>query len=85
MFLARLVRCEDAVGNGGGFYAGADVVNAEDVGSAEDGGDVSGIRGVETIVRGGWFALEHGRERGSVGEGIGEEALAGGSDEDRGA
>ena len=70
------------VGDGGGFDGGADVVDAEDVGSGEDGGDVGGSGGVEAIVHGGWFALKDGGECGSVGEGVREEAFAGGSDED---
>ena len=38
---------QDAVGDGGGFDGGADVVDAEDVGSGEDGGYVGGGGGVE--------------------------------------
>ncbi len=52
------------------------------MGSGEDGGDVGCVGGVEAVVHGGWFALKDGRERSSVGEGVGEEAFARSSDED---
>ena len=38
---------EDGVGYGGGFGGWADVVDAQDVGSGEDGGGVGGEGGVE--------------------------------------
>jgi hypothetical protein len=52
------------------------------VGSGENGSDVCGVCCVEAIVGGGRFALKGGGERGGVGECVGEEAFAGGSDED---
>ena len=79
---SRLERGEDAVGDGGGFGGGADVVDAEDVGSGEDGGYVGGGGGVEAGLRGGRAAVKGG-EVGVLGEGVAEEAFAGGSDEDR--
>ena len=70
-FLCALNRChlcgsvlsfffcgEDAVGDGGGFYGGADVVDAEDVGSGEDCGYVGGGGGVEAVFGGGCYAVE---------------------------
>ncbi len=56
-FWARLKGGKDAVGDGGGFDGGADVVDAEDVGSGEDGGYVGGGGGVETGFGGRWVAL----------------------------
>ena len=53
---------EDAVGDGGGFYGGADVVSAEDVGSTEDGGHVGGGGGVEAVFHRGSDAVEQDGE-----------------------
>jgi hypothetical protein len=60
---------EDAVGDGGCFGGGADVVDAEDVGSGEDGGGVGGGRGVEA-----WGTR--------IFSGPGEETFAGETSED---
>ena len=72
---------KDAVGDGGGFDSGAHVVDAEDVGSCKDGGYVGCGGGVETGLRG-WDVSVKGRQAGALGEGVAEEAFAGGSDED---
>jgi hypothetical protein len=44
---------EDAIGYGGGFYGGAHVMSAEDVGSGENGGYVGGGGRVEAVFHGG--------------------------------
>lgn len=70
---------EDAVGDSGGFDCGTDVVGADDVGAGEDGGYVGGGGDVEAIFHGGRGALEKNRKGRVLGEGVGEEAFAGGS------
>src|SRR5271156_6251389 len=77
-----IVSGEDSVGDGGGFDSGANVVDAQDVGSGQDGSDGCGVGRVKAVVPVGWVALKDGGERGSVREGVGEEALTRGSDED---
>ncbi len=42
---------EDAVGDGGGFGGGVYVVDAEDVGSGEDGGYIGSGGGCDEIIR----------------------------------
>ena len=79
---APLGSFQDAVGNGGGIDRGTDVVCSDDVGAGEDGGYVGGGGGVETVFRRRTVIKERG-ERGSLGEGVGEEAFAGGSGEKR--
>ena len=49
---------EDAVGYGGGFDCGADVVGADDVGAGEDGGYIGSGGGVEAILHRGGAAIE---------------------------
>jgi len=56
-------------------------MDAQDVGSREDCGYVGGGRGVESGLRG-WDAGVKGDEAGALGEGVAEEAFAGGSDKD---
>jgi len=73
----------DAVGDGGGFDCGTDVVGADDVGAGEDGGCVGGGGGVETVFHRGCGAIEQDGERWVLGEGVGEEALAGDAGEER--
>jgi len=73
---------EDAVGDGGGFDGGADVVSAEDVGSGENGGYVCGSSGLETVFHGGYGSVEQDREGGMLGEGVGEETLSGDAGEE---
>lgn len=48
---------EDAVGYGGGFGGGSNVVNAKDVSSGEDGGCVCGGGGVKAGLGGRWVSL----------------------------
>jgi hypothetical protein len=76
-----LERGEDTVGDGGCLDGGADVVDAEDVGSGEDCGYVGSGGGVEPALRG-WDVGVKGGEAGVFGEGVAEEAFAGGPDED---
>ena len=45
----RVTCGEDAVGDGGGFDGGADVVGAHDVSAGEDGGYISGGCGLEAV------------------------------------
>ena len=73
---------EDAVGDGGGFGGGADVVDAEDVGSGEDGRCVGCGGGVEAGFYGGECLVQACGERGALEHGAGEEAFAGDSGED---
>ena len=40
---------EDAIGYGGGFDGGADVVGADDMSAGEDGGYVGGCCGVKAV------------------------------------
>ncbi len=75
--LSFFFRGEDAVGDGGGFDGRADVVGADDVGSGEDGGYVSGGGGVEAVFHGGCGSVEQDGERRVVGEGVGQEAFVG--------
>ena len=70
-------RGEDAVGYGGGFGGGADVVGADDVGAGQDGGYVGGGGGVETVFHGGCGSVEQEGEGWVLGEGVGQEAFAG--------
>ena len=51
------------------------------MGSGEDSADVCGVGSVEAVNRGGWFALKGCGKCCRVSKGVGEEALAGGSDE----
>jgi hypothetical protein len=62
---------EDGVGDGGGFAGGGEVVDAEDVGSGEDGGGLGGEGDVEALGGWGWVAVVEGCD------GFGEEAFAG--------
>lgn len=80
-FCSQLKGGKDAVGGGGGFDGGADVVDAEDVGSGQDDGSVRGSRGIETGFGGRWVSLVDDGLRWDLGQGVGEEALARGSDE----
>ena len=80
--LSFLFRGEDAVGDGGGLDGGADVVDAEDVGSGEDGGYVGGRSCLEAVLRGRCGSVEQDGERRVLGEGVGEEAFAGDSREE---
>ena len=57
-------------------------MDAEDVGAGEDGGYVGGCSRVDTVCCRGDFAVKEKRQRGILAEGVGEEAFAGGSDED---
>jgi hypothetical protein len=75
-------RGEDAVGDGGGFYRGTNVMRADDVGAGEDGGYVGCGGCVEAVLCGGCASVEEDRERRMLRESVGEEALAGGSGED---
>ncbi len=74
--LSILAGVEDAVGDGGGFGGGADVVGAEDLSSGEDGGYVCGGGGVDAGFGEGRVFGEEDGEVGAVGESLGEEALA---------
>ena len=80
--LSFFFRGENAVGDGGSFGGGADVVGADDVGAGEDGGYVGGVGGVEAVFHGGCTAVEKDCERRVLGEGVGEEAFAGDSGEE---
>jgi hypothetical protein len=73
----------DAVGDGGGFDGGADVVGADDVGAGEDGGYVGGSGGLEAVFHGGCCSVEQEGERRMLGEGVGQEAFAGDAGEER--
>ena len=75
------MRSEDAVGDCGSLDGGPDVVDAEDVGSSKDCGYVGGGCSVEPGLRG-WDLSVKGCNAGMLGEGMAEEAFAGGSDED---
>ncbi len=72
---------QDAVGYGGGFYGGADVVRADNVCAGEDGSYVGGGGGVETVFHVGWGSVQVDGQRRILRQGVSEEALAGGSDE----
>ena len=72
---------EDAVGDGGSFGGGADVVDADDVGSGEDGGYIGCGGGMEAGLRGGRGYMNDAGAGGSR-EGMAEEAFAGDADED---
>jgi hypothetical protein len=75
-------RDKDAVGDGGGFYGGSDVVGADDVGSGEDGGYVGGSGGLEAIFHGGCRSVKEDRQRRVLDESAGKETFARGSGED---
>ena len=72
----------DAVGYGGGFCGGTDVVGADDVGAGEDGGCVGGGGGVETVFHRGCGTVQQDGERWVLGEGVGKEAFAGDAGEE---
>src|SRR6266704_6690261 len=72
--------CEDAVGDDGGLVGWSDVVDAEDVGSSEDGGGVGDCRG-ELVAR--IPGLGGGTWGTRLGDGAGEEAFAGDAGENR--
>ena len=76
MIRASLEGCEDAVGYGSGFGGGADVVDAEDVSSGEDGRSVCSGGGMEAGFGGRWVSLVDGGLRRDLGEGVGKEAFA---------
>ena len=65
---------EDGVGDAGGFYGGADVVDAHHVGSGKDGGGGGGegcgaaaIEGqIDSVIEDGKGASEEGLDRKSV-------------------
>jgi len=80
-FCSQLKGGKDAVGDGGGFDGGADIVDAEDVGSCEYGGCVGCGGSVETGFGGRRVPLVDDGLRWDLSEGVGEEALARGSDE----
>ena len=73
---------EDAIGDGGGFDSGADIVSAQDVGATKDGCCVGRSGGVEAVSHGRYVSVEERRQRWVLGEGAGEKAFAGGSGED---
>ncbi len=78
---SRLDCGKDTVCDGCGFDGWPDVVDTEDVRSAEDGGYVGCGGGVEPGLRGRGGALDGG-ENWMLGESMAQEALARGPDED---
>ena len=78
---SRLDRGEDAVGDGCCLDGGANVVDAEDVGSPEDCGYIGGGGGMKTGLAGRDVSVKGGKA-GVLGESVAEESFAGGSDKD---
>jgi hypothetical protein len=72
---------EDGVGDGGGVAGGADVVDAEDVGSGEDGGYIGGLGGDGAGLWGDGLAGVGGVFV-EGGDGLAEEAFTGDAAED---
>lgn len=77
-----LGRAADAVGDGGGFRGCANVVDAEDVGSGENGCYVGGGGGVDAVTHVGLGFAKQDSQGGALSECVGEEAFAGNSRED---
>jgi len=78
----RLESGENSVGDGGCFYGGADVVDAEDVGSGEDGCDVGCGGRVDASVDDRLGLVLSCGAGAALGQRVAQKTLAGGSDKD---